>query len=425
MRTAFYPINGLLVRCLLLVGIGMDASSSVRAGEFELKDGDRVAMIGATFVERLQYHDYLEALITASYPERNITFRNLGWSGDNVGGESRAVFGKPDDGFARLVKDAVECEPTVFMLVYGMNEAHGGRASQPAFVAGMNRLLDALSSSSRSDATMVLVAGHRRESRLGRLPASTSYNAALYEYNRALAELSRERSVDFVSLEDLVGGETVRQVPLTADGMHLSEYGQWVLAPQMALRFHVPVVVPVATIDTVSLTGSGPARSAREFKKTRNGIQFEWSEQRLPYPQTLKTGGQLHVAPEELRAVTQFRLRVLGLEPGEYHLTIAGQPATRPLSAAQWADVEGVAYENSAGLEQWSELRRTIHEKNLLFFHRYRPQNETYLFLFRKHEQGNNAAEILDFDPLIAEMEERIAALRRPPSQTFELFRDE
>ncbi len=28
------------------------------------------------------------------------------------------------------------------------------------------------------------------------------------------------------------------------------------------------------------------------------------------------------------------------------------------------------------------------------FFHRHRPQNETYLLLFRKHEQGNNAVEL-------------------------------
>jgi lysophospholipase L1-like esterase len=46
-------------------------------------------------------------------------------------------------------------------------------------------------------------------------------------------------------------------------------------------------------------------------------------------------------------------------------------------------------------------LRARITEKNQLFFHRYRPQNETYLFLFRKHEQGNNAIEIPQFDPLI------------------------
>ena len=42
----------------------------------------------------------------------------------------------------------------------------------------------------------------------------------------------------------------------------------------------------------------------------------------------------------------------------------------------------------------------SIH-KNELFFHRWRPANSTYLFGFRKHEQGQNAKEIPEFDPLI------------------------
>lgn len=59
------------------------------------------------------------------------------------------------------------------------------------------------------------------------------------------------------------------------------------------------------------------------------------------------------------------------------------------------------------------ELRSAVVEKNRLFFHRWRPANETYLFLFRKHEQGQNAKEIPMFDPLIAEAEERVEGLRR------------
>lgn len=50
-------------------------------------------------------------------------------------------------------------------------------------------------------------------------------------------------------------------------------------------------------------------------------------------------------------------------------------------------------------------LRETIIAKNQLFFQRWRPQNEIYLFGSRKHEQGNNGVEIPQFDPLIAEKE--------------------
>ena len=57
-------------------------------------------------------------------------------------------------------------------------------------------------------------------------------------------------------------------------------------------------------------------------------------------------------------------------------------------------------------------LRKGIIEKNRLFFHRWRPANETYLYLFRKHEQGNNAKEIPQFDPIIEEREKEIEAIR-------------
>ena len=61
-------------------------------------------------------------------------------------------------------------------------------------------------------------------------------------------------------------------------------------------------------------------------------------------------------------------------------------------------------------------LRQMIVEKNQLYFHRWRPQNETYLLGFRKHEQGNNAVEIPLFDPLVAGLEARIAKLALPPA---------
>lgn len=78
--------------------------------------------------------------------------------------------------------------------------------------------------------------------------------------------------------------------------------------------------------------------------------------------------------------------------------------------------VEGLGLKQPEGLltaaEKVDELRQAIVRKNRLFFHRWRPANETYLFLFRKHEQGQNAKEIPQFDPLIAVSEGRIDALK-------------
>ena len=56
------------------------------------------------------------------------------------------------------------------------------------------------------------------------------------------------------------------------------------------------------------------------------------------------------------------------------------------------------------------KLRQMVVEKNLLYFYRWRPQNEIYLFGSRKHEQGNNASEVQLFEPLVSEKEASIAA---------------
>lgn len=61
-------------------------------------------------------------------------------------------------------------------------------------------------------------------------------------------------------------------------------------------------------------------------------------------------------------------------------------------------------------------LREAIFRKNEWFFHRSRPANMAYIFGFRRKEQGQNAVEITQFDPLIASEEAQIARLRSFPS---------
>lgn len=62
----------------------------------------------------------------------------------------------------------------------------------------------------------------------------------------------------------------------------------------------------------------------------------------------------------------------------------------------------------SADSPQDPALVDLILKKEEPFFHRHRPQNETYLLLFRKHEQGNNAVELAQFDPSVDAADQKI-----------------
>src|SRR3954469_13338955 len=85
------------------------------APKFTLADGDRIIFVGATMVERDAQYGYFETLLNAQFPAARFTFRNLGWSGDTVWGESRAEFGTPKDGYARLVQEVIEAKPTILL----------------------------------------------------------------------------------------------------------------------------------------------------------------------------------------------------------------------------------------------------------------------------------------------------------------------
>jgi lysophospholipase L1-like esterase len=88
-----------------------------------------------------------------------------------------------------------------------------------------------------------------------------------------------------------------------------------------------------------------------------------------------------------------------------------------PEGLDRWA--EGVAAElgwaiknNALSNSQTGALRKALQRKNELFFHRWRPANHTYIYGFRKREQGRNAVETEQFDALLAQADAAIAELR-------------
>jgi hypothetical protein len=139
------------------------------------------------------------------------------------------------------------------------------------------------------------------------------------------------------------------------------------------------------------------------------GTGTRWpSLQRHPESLTLYRDAIRQLASERGHSFSDLLAAMDGIET----TTINGVTFTGP-------DYQKIApaFLKSLGLDSTvsnaPELTAAIVEKNSWFFHRWRPQNEIYLFGARKHEQGNNAAEIPAFDPIIAEKEAAIQKLAR------------
>src|SRR5438552_15323326 len=101
----------LLILILLASSVCLHSTSAQTTNAFELRDGDRVALLGDTFIEREQSYGYMEFVLITQFSERNVIFRNLGWSADTPLGVSRAGFDSPEKGFDRVKEQLAALKP--------------------------------------------------------------------------------------------------------------------------------------------------------------------------------------------------------------------------------------------------------------------------------------------------------------------------
>jgi hypothetical protein len=109
---------------MLALQLTVFSTSECLAAEpkLQIEKGDSVAYIGNTLADRMQHHAWLESYIQALFPEHDLTFRNLGYSADEVKRRDRANnFGSPDQWLTKVQADTVFC-------FFGRNEALSGDA---------------------------------------------------------------------------------------------------------------------------------------------------------------------------------------------------------------------------------------------------------------------------------------------------------
>ena len=391
---------------------GADKAAGLPA--FRLVDGDRVVLLGSTFIERAQSHGYLEAALAGRFAGANVKFRNLGWSGDNVFGESRAGFGPVEHGFAELKEHVLALEPTVILLSYGANESFAGQGGLDGFLAGLDVLLATLD---ETGARIVFVGPPPQED-LGRpLPDPGQHNKDLKLYSAAIAKVAERRGAPFVNLSELLGGQRPSSgEQLTSDGLQLTAYGYWRVTPVIERALGLPERSWEVEVDARRANIAARGTHVDRAKFSPGQISFHARDALLPLAPPPED------APAEDLAVSPRTLRVYDLPPGDYALSIDGQQVA---TGNQRAWVDGVMLHAGPEFEQAERLRQTILEKNELYFHRWRPENVTYLFGFRKHEQGNNAVEIPQFDPLVAAREATIRTLSVPVEHEYQLIKVE
>ena len=272
--------------CALTVCFASGLGQCAVATEPLLQAGDTLAIVGGTFVERMQQFGEVEAELQCRRPAMELRVRNVGWSGDVVKGTARKAFDGPADGYARLLRDIDIAKPTAVLIAYGISEASEGVELTDKFGEDLKKLIADVQAAEQKGARRVFLL-----------------------------------------------------TPPEMPGYRVDGYSSRIKHCQDEIRrVGVEAGLPV--------------------------INLAWQ----PSPAQINDSGLLPNAAGYQAIANELADSLVG-----------GKPCASDLA----------------------DLKVKIGEKNQLFFHRYRPQNETYLLLFRKHEQGNNAAELPMFDPLV------------------------
>lgn len=401
------PVLLLFITLLCNPATAQNQPASTASGTtgFDLKNGDRVVFLGNSLFENDFQFGYLELALTTRFPDRNVTFRNLGWSGDNVWGDARSTFTNPPTAYQHLMRNIADAKPTVVFLGYGGVEAQEGEAGLANFRNGLNNLLNKIDSLGAKTILLSTIPVMSEDTSIN----LSKRNADLELYSKTIAQIASERGKQFIDIFKPVQ-EISKKENVIESGVHLNETGYYHLAGilEKGLGLKAEKETVAIAISKKDATASGNAKLLAPSKDVSD-LKFTINEKFLPLPAPQASPQTADNAPV---------VKVTGLKKGFYTLTANGVQIASA-SAAEWAN--GIEIKQGPAYMQAAEIRDMILQKNELHFFQYRPINETYIIGFRSYEQGKHVKDLEDHDILIKWLEGQIALNRMPKETIYQL----
>jgi len=287
-------MNLRLARTAAIVAALLLAQTAHAQTKLELKKGDHVTLIGNALAERMQHDGWLETWIAARFPGHNLSFRNLGFSGDELTTRARSAgFGSPDEWLTKTKTDVV-------FAFFGYNESFQGEVGLRQFKTELTNLVRHTRGqkyNGRSAPKLVLFSPIAFEDlKNPNLPDGYEHNKRLELYTEAMKQIAAKEKVPFVDLfaasKELYKplGKPVK--PLTINGVHLNSLGNKLIAEAAATALFGPAK---SRLDEATLQRIQKAVSDKNFHwyhryRTTDGYNVYGGRSSLKYPD--KTTGR-------------------------------------------------------------------------------------------------------------------------------------
>ncbi|KAA5539065.1 hypothetical protein FYK55_25340 [Roseiconus nitratireducens] len=188
----------------------------------QLQQGDRIALIGNSLLERSQQFGHLEAMIQQAHPDLQLSVRHLAWSGDEVDLQPRP------DNFADTFQHLTHERADVIFAAFGLNESFAGETGLDSFRDSLTNFLQQLKSKAfngQSAARIVLVSPVANEN-LPDVRAADRNNQSLARYVEVMSEVAAEQQVGFADVFQPTRSTLASMgSDYTINGVHLNEAG--------------------------------------------------------------------------------------------------------------------------------------------------------------------------------------------------------
>jgi putative heme-binding domain-containing protein len=220
---------------LFAVVAALAGTADAQETKLEFQNGDHVAIIGNTTADRMQHHGWLETYLQALHPDLQLSFRNLGFSGDEVNKRPRSEsFGDADQWLTK-------CEADVVFCFFGYNEALRGEDELPEFEKNLAAMIDGMRDqqyNGQSPPRLVIFSPIAHENLYSpHLPDGAENNEKLAAYTEAMQKVCEDKGVVFVDLfTPTKNYYTISKQPMTMNGIHLLDYGNKVVAGEIVRK---------------------------------------------------------------------------------------------------------------------------------------------------------------------------------------------
>jgi len=310
---------------------GIPAGGEANARGFYLHNGDTVVFYGDSITEQNLYNQWVQVYVATRFPWMRVHFYGAGIGGDRVTGG----WAGPVD--QRLMRDVFSEKPTVVTVMLGMNDGSYRQTTdeiEQTYVKGYQHLLDSIREHVPG-VRLTLLGPSPFDDVTRPVTFPGGYNAVMQHFAEIDQSLADKYGAAFVNLNPAVvaaiqkaDGMDSKIAPLLLpDRVHPDPLAHWVMAEAVLKGWHAPALVSDITLDG----GTGTVAAARnasvsKVEQTGEGLKWTTLEYGLPLPlmRTNASDALLLDVSDIEKQLNQEMLRVTGLGPGRYTLSIDG-----------------------------------------------------------------------------------------------------